>query len=109
VGGDSSIYLYVYRIAVYIYTTYIHRRVCIRMVCDSGCDASIPDAGSLPLFSSEIIKLVVCVCMNRIAEYIYRIGTASSAAHARRLSVACAGRIGIAGPCRLPSWSNSRH
>ena len=33
-------------------------------ICDSGCVASFPDAGSLPLFSVfEIIKLVcVCVC-----------------------------------------------
>ena len=31
-------------------------------ICDSGCVASFPDAGSLPLFSVfEIIKLV-CVC-----------------------------------------------
>ena len=35
-------------------------------ICDSGCVASFPDAGSLPLFSVfEIIKLVcVCVCVN---------------------------------------------
>jgi hypothetical protein len=30
-------------------------------ICDSGCYASIPDAGSLPFFPFEIIRLV-CVC-----------------------------------------------